>query len=347
MFSKILATVSLALALSGHVNGHALMTPALGVSGQGARSDVQLLQLAPVTGPSCGRMDVASNIDTSTPAVAGPDGSFTVTATNFNRRLDGSRQVTADVDPTGTGNNFNAKATVTQNGEKAPKELGSEQITAQLPAGMQCTGGASGNMCLVSFRSASGFGNCVVVQQSGAAGAAAAGNTATGAAAGTGAASTGTGVDTTGAAGTAATGAAAGTAATGTGVDTTGASTGTGVDATGASAGTGVDTTGASTGTGVDATGASAGTGVGATGASTGVGAAGNTATGASTGSAAGTAVGSTAGTAAAGSALQPAQAGTRAARALLAELMARDDNELDVEIAGIEKRALIDWIWA
>ena len=35
----------------------------------------------------------------------------------------------------------------------------------QLPAGTTCTGGASKNLCLVSFTTAGGFGNCVVVQQ--------------------------------------------------------------------------------------------------------------------------------------------------------------------------------------
>ena len=45
---------------------------------------------------------------------------------------------------------------------QAPKELGSEQLTIQMPAA--CTGGATGDKCLVSFKTASGFGNCVVVQ---------------------------------------------------------------------------------------------------------------------------------------------------------------------------------------
>ncbi|THV04183.1 hypothetical protein K435DRAFT_600716, partial [Dendrothele bispora CBS 962.96] len=170
MFSKVFSAVFLALALSRpvRVNGHALMTPALGINGDGARSDVELLQLTPLTSPGCGGINIAANFDSSTPAVAGPDGSFTVTATNFNCPLDVSRQVTGEVDPTGTGDSFGGKATVTQNGERAPRELGSEETTAQLPAGMQCTGGATDDKCLVSFRTASGFGNCVVVQQPGA-----------------------------------------------------------------------------------------------------------------------------------------------------------------------------------
>jgi hypothetical protein len=96
---------------------------------------------------------------------------------------DGSRQVTMTVDATGTGAKFVA-GKVTANGQAAPATTGTEKITASLPAGTTCTGGASKNKCLASFTTAGGFGNCVVVQQGAgggaAAGAAAAGNTATG-----------------------------------------------------------------------------------------------------------------------------------------------------------------------
>jgi hypothetical protein len=64
-----------------------------------------------------------------------------------------------------------------------PTSTGTDQVSASLPAGTTCTGGASGDLCLVSFTTTAGFGNCVVVQQGGAAGGAAAGGAA-GAAAG-------------------------------------------------------------------------------------------------------------------------------------------------------------------
>lgn len=51
---------------------------------------------------------------------------------------------------------------------KAPTGTGTEQITAALPAGAACAGGATKNLCLASFTTAGGFGNCVVVQQGGA-----------------------------------------------------------------------------------------------------------------------------------------------------------------------------------
>jgi hypothetical protein len=78
------------------------------------------------------------------------------------------------VDAAGTGAKFVA-GKVTANGQAAPATTGTEKVTASLPAGTKCTGGASGDLCLASFKTAGGFGNCVVVQQGAAAGGAAAG----------------------------------------------------------------------------------------------------------------------------------------------------------------------------
>jgi hypothetical protein len=87
------------------------------------------------------------------------------------------------VDAAGTGAKFVA-GKVTTNGQLAPTDQATEKVTASLPAGTKCTGGASGNLCLASFTTAGGFGNCVVVQQGAGGGAAAggakAGNAATG-----------------------------------------------------------------------------------------------------------------------------------------------------------------------
>jgi hypothetical protein len=105
--------------------------------------------------------------------LAGPD-----SADAFSSGKDGSRQVTMQVDAAGTGAKFVA-GKVTTNGELAPTSKATEKITASLPAGTTCTGGASGDLCLASFTTAGGFGNCVVVQQ-GAGGGAAAGGAATG-----------------------------------------------------------------------------------------------------------------------------------------------------------------------
>jgi len=188
MFSKVFSLAAFGLALSAQVHAHAAISPVLGVAGAPKRSDVQ----RPTAAKPCGKTAIASNIDTSTPVVANADGSFTVTVTNFNSGRDGSRQVTMTVDAAGTGDNFVA-GQVTKNGVAAPTSVGSDQVTASLPAGTKCSGGQAGNLCIASFKTLGGFGNCVVVQQ-GAGGAAnsAGGKAPAGAAAATGPATNGT-----------------------------------------------------------------------------------------------------------------------------------------------------------
>lgn len=174
MFSKVFATVSVLLAVSVQISAHNIITPALGVTGTAVRADVQ----RPSTASPCGTVDVASTIDTSTPVVADATGTFTTNSTDFNAGTDGARAVTAKVDPTGTGTNFNTDVTITQNGNPDPTTVGTDQITASLPAGTVCSGGANADSCLVQFVTPAGFGNCVVVTQ-------AAGSNATAAAAST------------------------------------------------------------------------------------------------------------------------------------------------------------------
>ncbi|KAI0642808.1 Alpha/Beta hydrolase protein [Trametes meyenii] len=213
---KVIATAALFLGFALQAQAHAGVTPALGVSGSFVRKNVQ----RPSAAKPCGKIDIAGNIDTSTPISVGANGSFTATITNFNLGVDGSREVTAQVDPTGTGSNFQP-ATVVQNGDRRSKSFSSQQLVVQLPAGMTCSGGASQSKCLVSFKSVSGFGNCVVVQNAG-------GNDAAGAA-GTAAAA---GDDTDGTASAAGDDAADTTAAAGTGAADSTATAGNGAAAT-------------------------------------------------------------------------------------------------------------------
>ncbi|KAJ3731369.1 hypothetical protein DFJ43DRAFT_1132504 [Lentinula guzmanii] len=145
MFSKVFASLSVLLAISAQVNAHAAIAPALGVTGTPVRADVQ----RPSNASPCGTVDVASNIDTSTPVQAAADGTFTATATDFNAGADGSRSVSANVDPTAQGKTFDTAVTVSQNGDAAPTTVGSDQIVAALPAGTTCSGGTTGNLCLV------------------------------------------------------------------------------------------------------------------------------------------------------------------------------------------------------
>ncbi|KAG7095959.1 hypothetical protein E1B28_006643 [Marasmius oreades] len=272
--------IALSLALMVQVNGHSVVSPAMGVTGAPVREDAQRTGRRP-----CGRMDVAQNIDSSQTITPNADGSITMTINNFNPRRDGSREIEkASIDADGTGD-FATPVTVTKNGETSPKtRTGSEQITVMMPPGMKCTGGAAGNLCVMSFTTISGFGNCVVVAQdpnAGAAGTGATGEagTATGAtgATGAGTGTTGTGGTGTGVGGTVGTGAATG--ATGTGTGATG-TTGTGATGAGTgTTGTGIGTTGTGeTGTGVGGTvgTGAASTGVGGTTGSTGTGATNN-----------------------------------------------------------------------
>jgi len=140
---------------------HAGVSPQLGVDGTPVRSDVK----RPSNKQPCGSgVDIASALDTSTAVLADQNGNVNVTVLNFNPGGDGSRKVSAKVDPTGTGKTF-VKMTVTVNGDPAPKNTGSQQVIVALPAGTKCTGGADKNKCLAQFVTTSGFGNCVVVSQ--------------------------------------------------------------------------------------------------------------------------------------------------------------------------------------
>ena len=78
MYAKF-SFVALAIACPPQVLGHALIEPAIGVTGAGARSDVQ----RPSTAAPCGSVNVASVLASSTPVQATND-AFTVTVQNFN-----------------------------------------------------------------------------------------------------------------------------------------------------------------------------------------------------------------------------------------------------------------------
>jgi len=163
MFAKILASSLLVLALCLQVTAHAGVSPPLGVQGDLTRGEVQ----RPTAAKPCGKVDIASKFSSSTPVLADASGSFKVDATSFNGGHDGSLKFTAKVDPTGTGvaSEF-VNMDITTNGDDSPPKAETVPITAQLPSGTKC----KDNKCLVQFISGSGFGNCIVVEQSDAAG---------------------------------------------------------------------------------------------------------------------------------------------------------------------------------
>jgi hypothetical protein len=80
MFSKSLIAPIFLLALTSSVNAHAGVSPALGVKGNLARSDVQ----RPSQAKPCGNIDIAQNLDTSTAVNANGNGSFAASITDFN-----------------------------------------------------------------------------------------------------------------------------------------------------------------------------------------------------------------------------------------------------------------------
>jgi len=163
MFSKSFIASVFLLTLTSSVNAHAAIAPALGVKGNPVRNDVQ----RPSGGNPCGNVDIAKNIDTSTPVVADAAGKVSASITNFNPGADGSRSIkTVQVDASGTGKNFVA-AQMLVNGDAAPTDVSTQPLSIQLPANTKCTGGAGKNLCIASFTTTSGFGNCVAVSQGG------------------------------------------------------------------------------------------------------------------------------------------------------------------------------------
>jgi hypothetical protein len=161
MVSKSLIASIFFLCFTTSVDAHALIAPALGVNGNGARSDVQ----NPSAAKPCGNVNIAQTLDTSTALPLSQNGSFSTSITDFNGGADGSRNIqSVKVDPSGTGNNFVA-ATMLVNGDPNPTTVGTDQLSVQLPPGTKCTGGKSNDLCLVSFVTTAGFGNCVVVSQ--------------------------------------------------------------------------------------------------------------------------------------------------------------------------------------
>jgi len=162
MFSKILTSSVLVLALSLRVTSHAIVTPPLGVNGTAVRADVQ----RPSTANPCGAhvSDIATAIDSATTVAVSANGSFHVTGASFNGGTDGSLQFKGKIDANGTGAHF-VSMTINTNGNNSPPGTESTMLVASLPAGTKCTGGKAGNLCLAQFISGAGFGNCVVLSQ--------------------------------------------------------------------------------------------------------------------------------------------------------------------------------------
>jgi len=162
MFSKILASSVLVLALCHQVTSHAIVTPALGVKGTAKRANVQ----RPSSASPCGANvnNISNAIDSAMTVVVNANGSFNVNGTSFNGGTDGSLKFKGQVDSSGNGTHF-VSMTINMNGNNSPPGAESTMLVASLPPGTKCTGGKTGNLCLAQFISGAGFGNCVVVSQ--------------------------------------------------------------------------------------------------------------------------------------------------------------------------------------
>jgi len=161
MLSKSFTAPIFLLVLTSSVNAQAVVAPALGVKGTPVLGDVQ----RPSADHPCGNVNIAQTLDTSTPVAADANGTFLASIDSFDVGPDGSRFVQVmQVDASGAGENF-VPAGMVVNGNPAPRNDATQQLFVQLPAGTQCTGGASKNLCLASFTTTAGFGNCVVVSQ--------------------------------------------------------------------------------------------------------------------------------------------------------------------------------------
>jgi len=161
MVSKSFIAYTFLLCFTASVNAHAGVSPALGVQGALIRADVQ----RPSTSSPCGNVNIAQSLDSSSSVAAALNDTFSVNATGFDAGSDGSRSIkTVQIDASGTGQNF-VPATMLVNGNADPASAGTDQLTVQLPEGTTCTGGTSKNICIASFETAAGFGNCVAVTQ--------------------------------------------------------------------------------------------------------------------------------------------------------------------------------------
>jgi len=80
--------------------------------------------------------------------------------------VDGSNEIeSAFIDPSATGKHF-ARAKMELRGDLESSAAGLINVVATLPEGTSCTGGSDGASCLVSFVTADGYGNFMLVSQS-------------------------------------------------------------------------------------------------------------------------------------------------------------------------------------
>jgi len=160
MFMRYVLPSALFVGLTLHANAQSVVSPGLGLPSNGSAADAQ----APTDAAPCGNVSIPSTIDNSTTVQADTNGDVTVTIQNFVTGVSGSRAVTAQIDSGGAGQSF-MPAAVTTNGDEEPTSTGTQTLIIQIPPGTLCTGGKDERRCLLAFKTAGGFGNCVAITQ--------------------------------------------------------------------------------------------------------------------------------------------------------------------------------------
>lgn len=92
MFSRVFFALTLLLGFSLQASAHAIINPALGVTGTPSRNDVQ----RPSAQSPCGNVNVAQTIDTTQPISLQAQGTFAAVIQNFNAYVTESIDQTLD-----------------------------------------------------------------------------------------------------------------------------------------------------------------------------------------------------------------------------------------------------------
>jgi len=137
------------------------ITPALGVNGTLTAADLpQIAEFSP-----CGSPLVSNEkLDSSTPAAEFVTGATSVNVEAIALANNAGLQFLVSLDPTGVSNNL-TQITVTNQGQLSNNAGTTQELTLQLPAGLQCTGGTARNLCLIQAISNLDSGNCAVLKQ--------------------------------------------------------------------------------------------------------------------------------------------------------------------------------------
>jgi hypothetical protein len=163
--------ISLAATL---VAGHASLVtvgdkPALGVKKTTGLSPANAIRVSSQN--PCGPNVKLASLSAADATALNADGTLSMSVFQING--DGAGPFNVAIDASGTGKSFNTPADVTTQvpGKNGVSNAANKAfpLDIKVPAGVACSGGTSGNLCLVQVKNRSGFGGCGVIQQGAAA----------------------------------------------------------------------------------------------------------------------------------------------------------------------------------